>query len=118
MPVHISHDEANAIAAYEPIDSEFRKQAYKKWQGAQTGTGKHNLRKRRFEPDAGILTQTATGTRRIEDLESSFDYYPLDKVESSRQACSFNPGKKNGRISELSILQRASLRLRQTFRNH
>jgi hypothetical protein len=47
----------------------------------------------------------------------TFDYFPLDDLESATPAYGFAPGKQAGRAAELSLLQRASILLRKSFRN-
>jgi hypothetical protein len=56
MLKRISKEEANTLAAYEPIESEFRTQAYKKWHNIKEGINMYGMRWRVMGPDAGILT--------------------------------------------------------------
>jgi hypothetical protein len=53
----------------------------------------------------------------IDDMNMIFDYFPLDEVESSAPQFSFATGKQSDHVSELSIFQRASIRLRKSLRN-
>ena len=113
----ISNEEANALAAYEPIESEFRTQAYKKWRNVKAGISMYGPRWRHMEPDAGIMTLTRKTYMGIEDMDRIHDYFPLDKVESPTQLSSYVPGKHHDQVAELSIFRRASMRLRKSFRN-
>jgi hypothetical protein len=117
MLIKISNEEANTLSAYEPIDSEFRTQAYKKWRNPKVGISTFGPRRRQMKPDDGILTQTGISKMGIEDINMIFDYFPLDELDGSTPALSFAPRKQSGQVSVLSILQRASTRLRKSFHN-
>jgi hypothetical protein len=77
----ISKEEANTIAAYEPIESEFRTQAYKKWHNIKEGINMYGLRWRVMEPDVGILTLAKNN--HVKKMDMIIDYFPLDEVENS-----------------------------------
>lgn len=89
----ISKNEANALAAYEPVESEFRTQAYKKWRNVKVGASMYGLCLRNMEPNVGILTLTQNSTMRIDDMNMFFDYFPLDEVENPTTVSSFVPVK-------------------------
>ena len=78
----ISKEEANTLAAYEPIESEFRTQAYKKWHNIKEGINMYGLRWRVMEPDAGILTLPKNSY--VKNMDVIIDYFPLDEVENTQ----------------------------------
>jgi hypothetical protein len=84
MLKRISKNEANVLAAYEPVESEFRNRAYKKWRNVKVGVSMYGMRLKHVEPDVGILTLTKNSNMRIEDMDMFIDYFPLDEVDNRR----------------------------------
>lgn len=54
----ISKKEIDALFSYEPIESEFRTRAYKKWRNLNEDVSIYSKSRKRIELDASILTQT------------------------------------------------------------
>jgi len=78
MMIQISSEEANVLAAYEPIESEFRTQTLKKCSGITSGIEMYCQILRNAGSEVGKLTNTITSYMRIEDNKIIFDYFPLD----------------------------------------
>ena len=116
IPEKISNEEANTLAAYEPIDSEFRKHAYKKWGIVRTSNSIYGPNLMHVEPDVKIPSHTHVNYTEIEDLDTIFDYFPLDGVENPTAAFSFSLKNNLKQIAKLSIFQRTSIWLRKSFR--
>lgn len=85
MLTRISKEEANTLAAYEPIESEFRTQAYKKWHNIKKGINMYGLRWKVMEADVGILTLPKSSS--VKNMEMIIDYFPLDEVENTLLRC-------------------------------
>ncbi|NVN90253.1 MAG: hypothetical protein HXX11_06575 [Desulfuromonadales bacterium] len=78
MLAKISKEEANVLAAYEPIESEFRTHACKKWSHEKVGICLFGPTRRSLETEAKVLTMTINSYREIGDRDMAFDYFPLD----------------------------------------
>jgi len=115
MQKTLSIEEANTLAAYEPLDSEFRSQAHIKWYDMQRGNSACSPCWRNKEHAVKTLTFAGDSHKNIEAREMFFDYFPLDKEESQTQVSSIATGMLTEPDKKLSLFQRASIRLRMSF---
>jgi hypothetical protein len=78
MTVEISVEDT--MSAYEPIDSEFRARAWKRWRNRKGSSNMFGPRYRFIEPDASVLPSPKNGFVGIDGMETVVDYFPLDSV--------------------------------------
>jgi len=111
----ISIEEANILAAYEPIDSEFRSQAYTKWRNVQVVNNTCGPCWRSKERAVKTLTLAKNCHKGTEPAKMIFDYFPLDKEESETPASSSAPEMLVRPAGKLSLFRRVSIRFRMSF---
>jgi hypothetical protein len=115
MLENVLSDETATLAVYEPIESEFRTQAYEKWRNEKSTTNMCDPCWRHKGADVKIPSLAPkTYTQAGENI--LFDYFPLDEVKKPTTAISYVARKLPVRAAGLSGFKQTSVRLWKSFR--